>query len=112
MPDCIYRLKSAVRHLTIDEPRTQPERKNRSHRFFPRRTDGRFPRVTNNRPDLEGAGSHPEISSSVQAALIHGNRYNYFKVEPDDPMFKRFEKHGARAIQTPIAGSPTDHPSI
>jgi hypothetical protein len=28
----------------------------------------------------------------VQAALIHGNRYDYLKLADDDPMLKRFEK--------------------
>jgi len=61
--------------------------------FFSRRAP--WPRSwpsTNDRPELEGKGLHPEFSSKVQAALIHGNRYDYLKVEAADPMYKRFEK--------------------
>jgi dienelactone hydrolase len=28
----------------------------------------------------------------VQAALVHGNRFDYTQLRPDDPMLKRFEK--------------------
>jgi hypothetical protein len=48
--------------------------------------------VTGNRPDLEGQGLHPDISSNVQAALIHGGRYDYSKLDSDDSMVKRFVK--------------------
>ena len=31
-------------------------------------------------------------SGTVQAALIHGNRYDYLDLLPNDPMLPRFEK--------------------
>ena len=61
--------------------------------------------VTGDRPDLEGAGIHPGISSEVQAALIHGCRYDYAKLDSDDPMLKRFEKAWGPRDQTPIDGT-------
>jgi hypothetical protein len=48
--------------------------------------------VTPDRPDLEPDGEHRDVSSSVQAALIHGNRYDYLDLRNDDPMLARFEK--------------------
>src|SRR5204863_835787 len=48
--------------------------------------------VTNGRADLEGDGLHRDVSSAVQAAMIHGNRYDYLNLRPDDPMLARFEK--------------------
>ena len=47
--------------------------------------------VTNDRPDLEGDGPHRDVSSRVQAAMIHGNRYDYLRLRDDDPMLGRFE---------------------
>jgi hypothetical protein len=41
---------------------------------------------------LEGDGEHLDQSSAVQAALIHGCRYDYAHLDEDDPMLKRFEK--------------------
>jgi len=48
--------------------------------------------VTGDRADLEGDGPHQGVSSCVQAAMIHGNRYDYLNLRPDDPMLARFEK--------------------
>src|SRR5699024_7977363 len=49
--------------------------------------------VSNGRADLEGDdGPHRDVSSDVQAAMIHGNRYDYLNLRPDDPMLARFEK--------------------
>jgi hypothetical protein len=48
--------------------------------------------VSNGRDDLEGEGPHRDISSAVQAALVHGNRYDYIDLLPNDPMLARFEK--------------------
>ena len=48
--------------------------------------------VTPDRPDLDKLGAAQGISSRVQAALIHGNRYDYVQLDPHDPMYKRFAK--------------------
>src|SRR5207245_884512 len=48
--------------------------------------------VSNGRKDLEGDGPHQGVSSAVQAALVHGNRYDYLDLLPADPMLARFEK--------------------
>jgi hypothetical protein len=47
---------------------------------------------SNGQKDLEGSGLHLDQSSDVQAALVHGNRYDYLDLLPEDPMLKRFEK--------------------
>ena len=48
--------------------------------------------LSNGRADLDGEGPHKETSSDVQAALVHGNRYDYLDLLPNDPMLARFAK--------------------
>jgi hypothetical protein len=47
---------------------------------------------TPDRADLDKDGGAIGVSSAVQAALIHGNRYDYTNPDHADPMYKRFEK--------------------
>src|SRR5205085_10549055 len=48
--------------------------------------------ATNGRMDLEGDVGDHDPSSAVQAALIHGNYYDYADLAPTDRMYPRFEK--------------------
>jgi dienelactone hydrolase len=44
-----------------------------------------------------------DSSCRVQAALIHGNRFDYMNLRPDDPMLPRFEKAWGKREQHPGA---------
>lgn len=48
--------------------------------------------VSNGVAALEGDGPNKDVSSDVQAALVHGNRYDYLDLLPNDPMLARFAK--------------------
>jgi dienelactone hydrolase len=92
MPECIYRLKAAVRTLRSMSGDLSMNGKIGAMGFSRGGPMAALLAVTNDRPDLEGDGPHRDVSSSVQAALIHGNRYDYLKMQTDDHMYKRFEK--------------------
>lgn len=92
MPQVIHRIKAAVRTA-----RSQSTELNLSGKIgvigFSR--GGPMAAIlasTNGRQDLEGDGEHLDQSSDVSAALVHGNRYDYLDLLPNDPMLARFEK--------------------
>jgi dienelactone hydrolase len=92
MPESIYRLKAAVRTLRSLSGELGLNGKIGAMGFSRGGPMAALLAVTADRPDLEGDGPHRDVSSSVQAALIHGNRYDYLKMQTDDHMYKRFEK--------------------
>jgi hypothetical protein len=47
---------------------------------------------TNGRDDLDGVEDSSPASSDVQAALVHGNRFDYLAIPLDDPMYARLAK--------------------
>lgn len=47
--------------------------------------------ATNDRADLEADGTDRSLSSAIQAAVVHGNRYDYLHLLDTDPMLARFE---------------------
>jgi dienelactone hydrolase len=91
-PQVINRLKAAVRTLRWMAPQLGFSDKVGAMGFSRGGPMAALLAVTGNRPDLEGQGLHPDISSNVQAALIHGGRYDYSKLDSDDSMVKRFVK--------------------
>jgi dienelactone hydrolase len=92
MPQCIHRLKAAVRTLRSMSGELHLNGQIGAIGFSRGGPMAALLAVTGDRPDLEGDGLHREMSSRVQAALIHGNRYDYSKLSEKDPMYKRFEK--------------------
>jgi hypothetical protein len=91
-PQCIYRLKAAVRTLRSLSAELDLNGQIGAMGFSRGGPMAALLAVTGDRADLEGAGPHLDVSSRVQAALIHGCRYDYAKLDSDDPMLKRFEK--------------------
>ena len=92
MPQCIHRMKSAVRTLRALAPDIGSNGKIGTIGFSRGGPMAALLAVTGDRKDLEGDGPHLNVSSRVQAAMIHGNRYDYLNLRPDDPMLARFEK--------------------
>ncbi|MEO6437232.1 MAG: alpha/beta hydrolase [Tepidisphaeraceae bacterium] len=92
MPQCIHRLKAAVRTLRALSPEIGTNGNIGSIGFSRGGPMAGLLAATGDRKDLEGNGAHPAVSSRVQAALVHGNRYDYLDLRADDPMLKRFEK--------------------
>ncbi|MGN6369582.1 MAG: hypothetical protein ACTHN5_15090 [Phycisphaerae bacterium] len=97
MPQSIAEMKSAVRTLRF-EGKSLGLNGNIGAIGFSRGSEwAAILAVTNEskNPSLEGdapPGLHKDVSSNVQAALIHGARYDLSAITPDDPMYKRFEK--------------------
>jgi hypothetical protein len=100
-PQVIYRLKAAVRTLRWLSPQLDLSGQIGAVGFSRGGPMAALLAVTGDRPDLEGPGIHPDISSRVQAALIHGCRYDYAKLDSDDPMLNRFEKAWGQRDQDP-----------
>ncbi len=92
MPESIFRMKSAVRTLRAFSREAQTSAKIGAIGFSRGGPFAAMLAVSNGRKDLEGDGAHPDVSSDIQAALIHGNRYDYLDLLPTDPMLPRFEK--------------------
>lgn len=92
MPQVIHRLKAGVRTARAQSGRCNLNGQIGVMGFSRGGPMAAILAVTNGRADLEGDGLHPGESSEVQAALIHGNRYDYLDLLPDDPMVARFEK--------------------
>jgi acetyl esterase/lipase len=91
MPQAIYRLKAAVRTLRSLGPQLGLSGQIGAIGFSRGGPMAALLAVTGGRADLDGDGPHPDVSSRVQAALIHGNYYDYTKIPSDDRMFKRFQ---------------------
>jgi hypothetical protein len=92
MPQVLYRAKSAVRTLRSMKDELNLNGKIGVMGFSRGGPIAALLAATNDRPDLEGDGPHKDVSSAVQAALVHGNRYDYLDLLPNDPMLARFEK--------------------
>src|SRR5688500_17983401 len=92
MPQCIHRVKGAVRTLRALSPDIGCSGKIGAIGFSRGGPMAALLAVTGDRADLEGDGPHRDTSSRIEAAMIHGNRYDYLRLRPDDPMLARFEK--------------------
>ena len=108
MPQLIHRLKAAVRTLRAGGNEFGMNGKIGVIGFSRGGPMAGFLAATGARKDLEGDGSpddqssggslegsprpHQGVSSAVQAAVVHGNRYDYLAIGPDDPMYTRFER--------------------
>ena len=92
MPELIHRLKAAVRTFRARSEELGMNGQIGVMGFSRGGPMAGLLAATGRRKDLEGEGAHQGISSAVQAALVHGNRYDYLQIGPDDPMYARFEK--------------------
>jgi len=100
-PQLIYRLKAAVRTLRFTGRQLGLTGQIGAIGFSRGGPMAALLAVTGGRTDLEGPGYHPDVSSRIQAALIHGCRYDYANLDSDDPMLKRFEKAWGTRDQNP-----------
>jgi hypothetical protein len=100
-PQLIYRLKAAVRTLRWTGRQLGFNGQIGAIGFSRGGPMAALLAVTGNRTDLEGPGIHLDVSSRIQAALIHGCRYDYANLDSDDPMLKRFEKAWGSRDQNP-----------
>lgn len=100
-PQLIYRLKAAVRTLRFTGRQLGFTDQIGAIGFSRGGPMAALLAVTGGRTDLEGPGIHPDVSSRIQAALIHGCRYDYANLDSDDPMLKRFEKVWGPRDQNP-----------
>src|SRR5439155_9012303 len=77
MPQCIHRLKSAVRTLRAAGAELGLNGRIGAIGFSRGAPMAALLAVTGNRADLEGDGPTLNTSSRIDAAMIHGNRYDY-----------------------------------
>src|SRR5688572_22790157 len=101
MPQCIHRMKAAVRTLRAMSPELGTNGKIGGIGFSRGGPMAAMLAVTNGRADLEVDGPHRDVSADVQAAMIHGNRYDYLQLREDDPMLARFEKAWGKRDENP-----------
>jgi acetyl esterase/lipase len=95
MPELIHRLKAAVRTLRATGEELGFNAKIGAMGFSRGSNMAALLATTGGRADLEGddaTSTHAGVSSRIQAALIHGGRFDYTRLRPDDPMLARFEK--------------------
>ena len=93
MPQVIYRLKAAVRMLRATGAQLGLSGKIGAIGFSRGSNMAALLATTGDRADLEGdAAPHHGISSRIQAAMVHGGRFDYTRLRTDDPMLVRFEK--------------------
>ncbi len=92
MPQLAHRLKAAVRTLRATGKDLGMNGRIGAMGFSRGSNMAAILATTNDRADLEGDGPHPGVSSRIQAALIHGGRFDYTRLREDDPMLARFEK--------------------
>jgi hypothetical protein len=91
-PEGLQRMKAAVRTLRAEGPTLGTTDKIGVIGFSRGSPLATLLAVTGGAKEFEVGGLHPEQSSRVQAALIHGERYDYTALKSDDPMYKRYEK--------------------
>ncbi|MFT3781433.1 MAG: hypothetical protein QM790_05395 [Nibricoccus sp.] len=92
MPDCAWKIKSAVRTL-----RTTARNLGLGEKVVPvgfSRGSGMALMLvtTANMKDFEGHGEHLDIDSSVQGAVVMSGRFTYLDLLKDDHMISRYEK--------------------
>ena len=92
MPESIHRVKAAVRTLRAMSGELGLDGNIGVMGFSRGGPMAALLAVTGHHSDLEGDGPHRDVSSRVQAAMLHGNRYDYLQLRDDDPMLRRFEK--------------------
>jgi hypothetical protein len=90
-PQGLERMKAAVRTLRAQGPSISATDRIGVIGFSRGSPLATLLAVTGGAKEFEVGGLHPEESSRVQAALIHGERYDYTALKPDDPMYKRYE---------------------
>ena len=92
IPDVVYRLKASIRTLRAAGTELGLSGKIGVIGFSRGGPMAAIVAVSNGQKELEGVGEHRDVSSDVQAALIHGNRYDYLRLRSEDPMLDRFTK--------------------
>jgi acetyl esterase/lipase len=94
MPQLVHRLKAAVRTLRATGQGLGLNGKIGAIGFSRGSNMAALLATTGGRADLEreDGRAHPDVSSRIQAAMIHGGRFDYTRLRADDPMLARFEK--------------------
>jgi hypothetical protein len=91
MPDSLERMKAAVRTLRVEGAKGGASDRVGVIGFSRGSPQAALLAVTNGRKAFEVGGMNQGVSSDVQAALIHGERYDFMALTEVDGMYKRFE---------------------
>ncbi len=97
MPDCALRIKAAVRTLRAEGAKLGLNGKIVPIGFSRGSGMALMLVTTAGKPEFEGHGENPGVSSEVQGAVVMSGRFTYLDLLPDDHMIPRYEKvWGAR----------------
>jgi hypothetical protein len=103
MPDSTIRMKAAVRTLRHEGKALGANGEIGVIGFSRGSSQAALLATTNGRPEFEKGGLNPGESSDVQAALVHGERYDFMALTPVDGMYKRFEAAWGKREEKPEA---------
>ena len=92
MPDCARKIKAAVRTLRAEGEALGLNGKIAPVGFSRGSGMALMLATTEGLGELEGFGSHTNISSAVQGAVVMSGRFTYLDLLPDDKMLSRYAK--------------------
>jgi hypothetical protein len=92
MPECAWKIKAAVRTLRAQSAALMLNGRIGTVGFSRGSGMSLMLVSTEGRPEFEGYGEHPEVSSTVQAAVVMSGRFTYLDLLEDDHMLPRYAK--------------------
>lgn len=92
MPDCARKLKAAVRTLRAEGAALGLNGKIAPVGFSRGSGMALMLATTEGMAEFDGLGSHTNISSAVQGAVVMSGRFTYLDLLPDDKMLPRYAK--------------------
>ncbi len=97
MPDCVVRIKAAVRTLRVEGATLGLNGKIIPVGFSRGSGMALMLVTTQGKPEFENHGAHHDTNSDVQGAVVMSGRFTYLDLLADDHMIPRYEKvWGAR----------------
>jgi acetyl esterase/lipase len=103
MPDSLCKMKSAVRTLRAEGKKLALADKIGVIGFSRGSPLAALLAVTGGNKDFEVGGINADVSSTVQAALLHGERYDFMALTAVDSMYNRFETAWGKRADQPQA---------
>lgn len=92
MPDCAQKIKAAVRTLRMTGSSLGFNGKIAPVGFSRGSGMALMLVTTDGMREFETGGPHPDVSSSVQGAVVMSGRFTYLDLRPDDKMVPRYAK--------------------
>jgi hypothetical protein len=90
MPECAWKIKAAVRTLRAEGANLGLSGKIAAIGFSRGSGMALMLVTTRGKPEFEGHGENPGVSSDVQGAVVMSGRFTYLKLLPNDHMIPRY----------------------